>query len=79
MKETLITGAHLNPIEKETLIKRYIVNPGIKMNEFCEFFEIPYNTVTDWEEKIQVCPGMFTDCRSTISGQNIWIGDNNHF
>lgn len=35
-ESTFIMAAHLNPLEKEAMVRRYLSNPGVDINLFCE-------------------------------------------
>ena len=40
----------------ETKIKELRATTGMNRREFCDFFEIPYQTVTDWERGARHAP-----------------------
>ena len=44
-------GAHLNPLEKETLIKRYLSNPGTNIKVFCDINHISTASFKSWMTK----------------------------
>lgn len=41
-------GKHLDPLEKEFLIKRFKSNPGVKFSNFCEANNISTATLKKW-------------------------------
>lgn len=41
-------GQHLNPLEKEILIKRYRSNPDVKLDEFCTVNNISTSAFKNW-------------------------------
>ncbi len=44
-------GAHLNPLEKEVLIKRFQSNPNANVNDFCEANNISVTAFKKWVQK----------------------------
>ena len=41
-------GKHLNPLEKEFLVKKYKGNPTIKLSEFCKANDISDTAMRKW-------------------------------
>lgn len=41
-------GTHLDPLEKEVLIKRYRSNPDVKLADFCEANNISAGAFKNW-------------------------------
>ena len=41
-------GKHLSPLEKEFLIKRYLSNPRVKLNDFCIANDISNTAFKKW-------------------------------
>ena len=41
-------GKHLNPLEKEFLVKKYKGNPTIKLSEFCKANDISDTAMREW-------------------------------
>ena len=41
-------GKHLNPLEKEFLIKQYKVNTSVKLSEFCKIHNISDTAFRKW-------------------------------
>ena len=41
-------GKHLNPLEKEFLIRKYKSNPRLKMRDFCEAHSISTGAFQQW-------------------------------
>ena len=41
-------GKHLNPLEKEFLVKKYKSNPTIKLSEFCQANDISDTAMRKW-------------------------------
>ncbi len=41
-------GAHLNPLEKEVLIKRFLSNPDININQFCKANNVSTTAFKKW-------------------------------
>ena len=41
-------GAHLNPLEKEFLIKRYLSRKGADIKEFCEVNDVTVQAFKKW-------------------------------
>lgn len=41
-------AAHLNPLEKEALIRRYLSNPGVDINLFCEVNNVSISAFKTW-------------------------------
>ena len=41
-------GKHLNPLEKEFLIRQYKSNPRLKMRDFCEAHSISTGAFQKW-------------------------------
>lgn len=39
---------HLNPLEKEFLIRQYKSNPRIKLSEFCEYNKVSSGAFSKW-------------------------------
>ena len=44
-------GAHLNPLEKEVLIRRYLSNPNVDINLFCEVNNVSITAFKNWLKK----------------------------
>ena len=41
-------GKHLDPLEKEFLIKRFKASPGLKVNDFCESVGVSNTAFKKW-------------------------------
>ena len=41
-------GKHLNPLEKEFLVKKYKSNPTVKLSEFCKVNDISDTAMRKW-------------------------------
>lgn len=41
-------GTHLNALEKEALIKRYISNPSVNINDFCRINNVSKTAFRKW-------------------------------
>ena len=41
-------GKHLNPLEKEFLVKKYKSNPTVKLSEFCQANDISDTAMRKW-------------------------------
>ena len=50
-ESTFIMGAHLNPLEKEVLIRRYLSNPNVDINLFCEVNNVSITAFKNWLKK----------------------------
>lgn len=50
-ESAFIMGAHLNPLEKEVLIKRYLSNPGVNINDFCDVNNVSVTAFKNWLRK----------------------------
>lgn len=46
--EVMNMGKHLSPLEKEFLIKRYLSNPRVKLNDFCIANDISNTAFKKW-------------------------------
>ena len=44
-------GVHLNPLEKEALIKRYCSNPDVNINDFCNVNNVSITSFKKWLQK----------------------------
>ncbi len=42
--------------DKAKTIKRLRESTGMNRREFCEYFDIPYRTVTEWERDVRHAP-----------------------
>ena len=45
-----------NPIEYDKRIKELRESTGMNRREFCDYFQIPYRTVTEWERDNRHAP-----------------------
>lgn len=41
-------GKHLDPLEKEFLIKRFKASPGVKINDFCDMVGVSNTAFKKW-------------------------------
>lgn len=46
--QNAIMSKHLNPLEKEFLIRQYKNNPTVKMNDFCRANDITSSSLRKW-------------------------------
>lgn len=44
-------GAHLNPLGKEALIKRYYSKPDVKIDDFCDINNVSITSFKKWLQK----------------------------
>ncbi len=44
---------HLNPLEKEFLIRQYKNNPTVKMNDFCRVYDITSSSLRKWMKQYE--------------------------
>ena len=44
-------GKHLNPLEKEVLIRRYQANPNVNIDDFCMVNNISVTAFKNWQKK----------------------------
>ena len=60
-------GKHLNPLEKELLIRRFKGNPRIKINEFCLANDVSEAAFRKWLKQYEA-EGIEGLARNTYSG-----------
>lgn len=48
LREESTMGKHLDPLEKELLIKRYLSNPGVKLRDFCDANNVSDGAFKKW-------------------------------
>ena len=48
-------GKHLNPLEKEFLVKKYKSNPTVKLSEFCQANDISDTAMRKWIKQYDEC------------------------
>ena len=62
----------------KTKIKELRESTGMNRKEFCDFFQIPYRTVTDWERDNRHAPDYvlrLLEYYIRMEGLNTWIPD----
>lgn len=47
-RKEFIMGKHLDPLEKEFLIKRFKASPGVKLNDFCDSVGVSNTAFKKW-------------------------------